>query len=141
MIPTAATPGKASGAYSSGSYGTQPFILMNYQDNLDSVYTLAHELGHALGLYHIDSFSDTANPPQPYFNQKNVMHSASSKTRNFLTEGQTFRAVVQDGSALNKIYNARLDPLIKRRCNDEVGPDPTDPHGCPPVDTRIWVDH
>lgn len=42
------TPGKASGAYSSGSYGTQPFILMNYQDNLDSVYTLAHELGHSM---------------------------------------------------------------------------------------------
>ncbi|HLG73874.1 MAG TPA: oligoendopeptidase F, partial [Chloroflexota bacterium] len=42
------TAGKASGAYSSGSYGTQPFILMNYQDNLDSVYTLAHELGHSM---------------------------------------------------------------------------------------------
>jgi oligoendopeptidase F len=42
------TPGKASGAYSSGSYGTQPFILMNYQDNLDGVYTLAHELGHSM---------------------------------------------------------------------------------------------
>ena len=46
------TPGKASGAYSSGSYGTQPFILMNYQDNLDSVYTLAHELGHSMHSYY-----------------------------------------------------------------------------------------
>jgi len=42
------TPGKSSGAYSSGSYGTQPFILMNFQDNLDGVYTLAHELGHSM---------------------------------------------------------------------------------------------
>jgi oligoendopeptidase F len=40
--------GKTSGAYSSGSYQSQPFILMNYQDNLDNMYTLAHELGHSL---------------------------------------------------------------------------------------------
>ncbi|HEX2915887.1 MAG TPA: oligoendopeptidase F [Chloroflexia bacterium] len=40
--------GKTSGAYSSGSFTSQPFILMNYQDNLDSVFTLAHELGHSL---------------------------------------------------------------------------------------------
>ncbi|HLY64951.1 MAG TPA: oligoendopeptidase F [Chloroflexota bacterium] len=46
------TPGKASGAYSSGSYGTHPFILMNYQDNLDGVYTLAHELGHSMHSYY-----------------------------------------------------------------------------------------
>lgn len=40
--------GKRSGAFSWGSYTTQPFILMNYQDNLDNVYTLAHELGHSM---------------------------------------------------------------------------------------------
>jgi oligoendopeptidase F len=40
--------GKTSGAYSSGSYTSQPFILMNYQDNLDNMFTLAHELGHSL---------------------------------------------------------------------------------------------
>lgn len=40
--------GKRSGAYSSGAYTTQPYILMNYQDTLDSVFTLAHELGHSL---------------------------------------------------------------------------------------------
>ncbi|MFB6072651.1 MAG: oligoendopeptidase F [Halobacterium sp.] len=40
--------GKYSGAYSGGTYDTQPFILMNYQDDLDSMFTLAHELGHSL---------------------------------------------------------------------------------------------
>lgn len=40
--------GKRSGAYSSGSYNTNPFILLNWQDNLDNVYTLAHELGHSM---------------------------------------------------------------------------------------------
>ncbi len=40
--------GKYSGAYSGGSYTTAPFILLNYQDRLDDLYILAHELGHAL---------------------------------------------------------------------------------------------
>jgi oligoendopeptidase F len=44
--------GKRSGAYSSGSYGTSPYILLNWQDNLDNVYTLAHELGHSLHSYY-----------------------------------------------------------------------------------------
>ena len=43
--------GKRSGAYSSGAYTTQPFILMNYQKNLNNVYTLAHELGHSMHSY------------------------------------------------------------------------------------------
>jgi oligoendopeptidase F len=40
--------GKRSGAFSSGTYDTQPFILMNYQDDVASMYTLAHELGHSM---------------------------------------------------------------------------------------------
>ncbi|MFB6121526.1 MAG: oligoendopeptidase F [Halobacteriaceae archaeon] len=40
--------GKRSGAYSGGTYDTQPFILMNYQEDISSMYTLAHELGHSL---------------------------------------------------------------------------------------------
>ncbi|MGL5041861.1 MAG: oligoendopeptidase F [Culicoidibacterales bacterium] len=44
--------GKRSGAYSSGTYGTNPYILMNWQDSLDNVYTLAHELGHSVHSYY-----------------------------------------------------------------------------------------
>ncbi|QZP36211.1 oligoendopeptidase F [Halobaculum magnesiiphilum] len=40
--------GKRSGAYSAGTYDTQPFIMMNYQDDVSSMYTLAHELGHSM---------------------------------------------------------------------------------------------
>jgi len=40
--------GKRSGAFSAGTYDTQPFILMNYQDDVASMYTLAHELGHSM---------------------------------------------------------------------------------------------
>lgn len=40
--------GKRSGAYSAGAYGTHPYVLMNYSGTLDSMFTLAHEMGHAL---------------------------------------------------------------------------------------------
>lgn len=42
------TPGKASGAYSSGGRGLTPLILLNYQGTLDDIFTLAHETGHSL---------------------------------------------------------------------------------------------
>ncbi|HEY8364015.1 MAG TPA: oligoendopeptidase F [Haloplasmataceae bacterium] len=44
--------GKRSGAYSSGSYGTNPYILLNWQDNIDNTFTLAHELGHSIHSYY-----------------------------------------------------------------------------------------
>lgn len=47
---------KRSGAYSWGAYGTHPFVLLNHNDNLNSMFTLAHEMGHALHSY----YSDTA---------------------------------------------------------------------------------
>lgn len=42
------TKGKRSGAYSAGVYGVHPYMLLNYNKTLDSVFTLAHELGHTL---------------------------------------------------------------------------------------------
>ncbi|SFP79970.1 oligoendopeptidase F [Salibacterium halotolerans] len=43
--------GKRSGAYSSGAYGTKPYILMNWQDDVNNMFTLAHELGHSMHSY------------------------------------------------------------------------------------------
>ncbi|MDE6019555.1 MAG: oligoendopeptidase F [Ruminococcus sp.] len=40
--------GKCSGAYSWGAYGAHPYVLLNFQGNLDDVFTLVHEMGHAL---------------------------------------------------------------------------------------------
>ncbi len=40
--------GKRSGAYSSGCFDSHPYILMNYQGNMNDVFTLAHELGHSM---------------------------------------------------------------------------------------------
>jgi oligoendopeptidase F len=51
--------GKYSGAYSWGIYGTHPYVLLNYKSNLHSMFTLTHEMGHALHTYF-------ANKEQPY---------------------------------------------------------------------------
>ncbi|PSP86495.1 oligoendopeptidase F [Halobacteriales archaeon QS_1_68_17] len=53
------TAGKQSGAYSGGTYDSQPFILLNYQDDVESMFTLAHELGHSL-------HSEYTSEEQPY---------------------------------------------------------------------------
>ncbi|HOZ08179.1 MAG TPA: oligoendopeptidase F [candidate division Zixibacteria bacterium] len=53
------TAGKASGAFSWGSYGVHPFVLMNYNATVDNMFTLAHEMGHAL-------HSHLSNTHQPY---------------------------------------------------------------------------
>ena len=46
--------GKRTGAYSWGAYGTHPYVLLNYHGSLNDVFTLAHEMGHALHSWHSD---------------------------------------------------------------------------------------
>ena len=53
--------GKRSGAYSSGAYGTNPYILMNWQDNVNNMFTLAHEFGHS-----VHSYYTRKTQPYPY---------------------------------------------------------------------------
>lgn len=50
--------GKTSGAYSWGTYRSHPYVLLNHQDTLDSMFTLAHEMGHSLHTY----FSNQTQP-------------------------------------------------------------------------------
>ncbi|NLY62842.1 MAG: oligoendopeptidase F [Erysipelothrix sp.] len=66
---------KRSGAYSSGTYGTNPYILMNWQDSLDNVYTLAHELGHSLHSYYTRKYQ-----PQVYGNYSIFVAEVASTT-------------------------------------------------------------
>ncbi len=51
--------GKRSGAYSAGAYGTHPYVLLNYDEKLDDMFTLAHEMGHSMHSYF-------TNETQPY---------------------------------------------------------------------------
>lgn len=53
--------GKRSGAYSSGAYGTNPYILMNWQDNVNNLFTLVHEFGHS-----VHSYYTRKTQPYPY---------------------------------------------------------------------------
>lgn len=46
--------GKRTGAYSWGAYGSHPYVLLNYHGSLNDVFTLAHEMGHALHSWHSD---------------------------------------------------------------------------------------
>lgn len=50
--------GKTSGAYSWGTYRTHPYVLLNHQDTLDAMFTIAHEMGHSLHTY----FSNQTQP-------------------------------------------------------------------------------
>lgn len=59
--------GKRSGAYSSGSYGTKPFILLNYDNTLNSVFTVAHELGHSMHTYYSNKFQPPSSASYPIF--------------------------------------------------------------------------
>ncbi len=53
------TDGKTSGAYSWGAYTTHPYVLLNYQGTIKDIFTIAHEMGHALHSYY-------TNSTQPY---------------------------------------------------------------------------
>ena len=59
FIDVRETPGKRSGAYNLGIYGAHPFILLNHQDDLDSLFTLVHECGHG-----VHSKLSSENQPQ-----------------------------------------------------------------------------
>ena len=55
------TEGKATGAYNWGTYSSHPYILTNYTGRLDDVFTLAHEMGHAMNSYYTNK-----HEPYPY---------------------------------------------------------------------------
>lgn len=86
--------GKRSGAYSWGAYGTHPYVLLNYQGTLDHVFTLAHEMGHALHSYYSDANQSYINAGYKIFvaevastcNESLLIHDLLKKTEDRKTK-------------------------------------------------------
>lgn len=80
--------GKKGGAYSWGCYDSLPFILLNYTKNLDSVFTLIHEMGHSIHSYYSRTAQDYAYSEYKIFvaevastcNECLLMHDLLEKT-------------------------------------------------------------
>lgn len=80
--------GKKGGAYSWGCHDSQPFILLNYTKNLDSVFTLIHEMGHSIHSYYSITAQDYAYSDYKIFvaevastcNECLLMHDLLKKT-------------------------------------------------------------
>jgi oligoendopeptidase F len=88
--------GKRSGAFSDGSYATPPYILMNWQDRLDSASTLAHEFGHSL-----HSYFTRQTQPYIYANYTIfVAEVASTLSENLLTHHLIEKAKAENNKPL-----------------------------------------
>ncbi|MGT2844248.1 oligoendopeptidase F [Streptococcus hongkongensis] len=95
--------GKRSGAYSGGSYDTNAFMLLNWQNNLDNLYTLVHETGHSL-----HSTLTRENQPYVYGDYSIFLAEIASTTNeNILTEA--LLKEVTDDKARFAILNNYLD--------------------------------
>ena len=95
--------GKRSGAYSGGSYDTNAFMLLNWQDNLDNLFTLVHETGHSM-------HSSYTRETQPYvYGDYSIFLAeiASTTNENILTE--KLLKEVQDDATRFAILNNFLD--------------------------------
>ncbi len=101
------TEGKGSGAYNWGNYRVHPFVLMNYNDTVDNMFTLAHEMGHAL-------HSHLANSTQPY---------PKSQYSIFLAE---VASTLNEGLLLDHLLKKTTDKqeklyLLNRQIDNTVG--------------------
>ena len=97
--------GKQSGAYSGGTYDTQPFILMNYQDELSDVFTLAHELGHSL-------HSEFASEHQPYvYSDYEIFVAEVASTVNESLLTHHLLETVEDARFRRHVLNEYLERL------------------------------
>lgn len=87
--------GKRSGAYSTGVYDAHPYVLLNYQETTNDIFTIAHEMGHAIHTY-------KSNAAQPY---------AKSNYTIFLAE---IASTVNEVLLLKYLYKKSEDKKLKK---------------------------
>ncbi len=95
--------GKTTGAYSWGAYGTHPYVLLNHRDDLDSVFTIAHEMGHAMHSYY-------SNKTQPYATSGYAIFVAEvASTVNEILMTKYLLKTVKDKKVRRYVLNHYLD--------------------------------
>lgn len=94
---------KRSGAYSSGSYDTKPFVLLNYVGEYNDVSTLAHELGHSMHTYFSNHYNSYETSDYPIF----LAEIASTVNELLLSYYMEDKASTKDEKLF--ILNERLD--------------------------------
>src|SRR5579862_1104926 len=98
--------GKQSGAFSSGSFDGQPYIMMNYQpDVLDHVFTLAHEAGHSM-----HSFYSAKSQPYQYYNYTIFVAEVAS-TFNEQLLARHLMAEAKDDRERAYLINSQIDDI------------------------------
>ncbi len=95
--------GKRSGAYSAGAYGAHPYVLLNYHDTLDNMFTLAHEMGHAMHSYY-------SNEAQPFiYSQYKIFVAEVASTCNEILLMEYLLAHTDDKKERAYLLNHYLD--------------------------------
>ena len=108
--------GKASGAYSYGIYGHHPYVLLNHQDDLNSAFTLAHEMGHAM-----HSFYSSSTQPYVYAHYTIFLAEVAPTVNEsllvnyMLNTGKIGQANVFDQPLLGRVPRHRVPPDHVRR--------------------------
>ncbi len=102
-VDWAVNTGKRSGAYSGGSYSTNPFILISWQGTLDNLFTLAHELGHSLHSYY------TRNTQPPQYGNYPIFLAEIASTCNEILLTQYLLKTATDDKMRAAVVNHYLD--------------------------------
>jgi len=101
------TEGKTGGAYSWGNYDVHPFVLMNFNDTVDNMFTLAHEMGHAM-------HSHFSNATQPYV--KSQYSTFVAEVASTLNEGLLLQHLLKKATNKGeKLY------LLNRHIDNTMG--------------------
>ena len=95
--------GKRSGAYSTGSYKTVPYVLLNFEGKYNDVSTLAHELGHSMHTYYSNTYNEYEKSGYPIF-----LAEIASTTNELLLSYYMFNNAKTKEEKLD-IINSRLD--------------------------------
>jgi len=97
------TEGKRSGAYSSGTYESYPYILLNYKENVDNMFTLAHEMGHSMHSY-------LTHKKQPYiYGNYSIFVAEVASTTNEALLNDYLMKTLKDSNKRKYILNHYLE--------------------------------